>query len=146
MKIKIALFCYAFNALGLFVFGLIYTFSSEFLPFHSDAIGRSWNELTPAVQTLYLGMMRTEGAGLMSSALAIAILLAIPFKKREVWCFWAMTAIGIVEHAPSMFGALHTSQLTPASSPWQLNLLGIFLLIAGLVLAASTKDEIRHAR
>ncbi|RLU01787.1 MAG: hypothetical protein D9N14_01220 [Ketobacter sp.] len=139
MKIKIALFCYGFNALGLFIFGLIYTLSPEFLPFHSEAIGKSWNELAPSYQVLYLGMMRTEGAGFMSSGIAIAILLAIPFRKREVWCYWAMAIIGIVEHVPSMIGAMNTSQLTPASSPWQLNLLGVVLLVVGLVMSLKSK-------
>ena len=139
MKYKVALLCYGFNALGLVMFGLIYTFSPEFLPFHSDAISKSWDELTTSSQILYLGMMRTEGAGFMSSGLAIAILLAIPFKKREVWSYWAMTVIGSVEHIPSMIGAMNTSQLTPASSPWQLNLLGLVLLFVGLVLSLSSK-------
>lgn len=138
---KAASFCYGFNAVGLFIFGLIYTFSPTFLPFHSDAIGMSWDELTPAVQTLYLGMMRTEGAGLLSSALAIAILLVIPFRRNEPWSFWAMSVIGSVEQVPSMLGAYHTTQLTPASSPWQLNLLGIALLLIGLALALSNKNK-----
>ncbi|MEE2733517.1 MAG: hypothetical protein VYA55_22035 [Pseudomonadota bacterium] len=141
MKLKIALFCYGFNALGLFLFGLIYTFSPEFLPFHSDAISKSWDDLTQPYQAVYLGMMKTEGAGFMSSGIAIAFLLAIPFKKREVWCYWAMTVIGVVEHVPSMIGAMNTSQLTPASSPWQLNLLGVVLLIIGLALSLSHKNE-----
>lgn len=141
MKIKLALFFYGFNAVGLFLFGLIYTFSREFLPFHSDAIQMSWSDLSQAQQVLYLGMMRTEGAGLLASALAIAVLLFIPFKRREIWCYWAMTAIGIVEHLPSMLGAYFTSQATPASSPWQLNLLGMVLLVLGLICALSDKNK-----
>ena len=139
IKMKVALFCYGFNAIGLFLFGLIYTFSPEFLPFHSDAISKSWEDLTPSYQVLYLGMMRTEGAGFMSSGIAIAFLLAIPFRRKEVWCFWAMATIGFVEHIPSMIGAINTSQMTPASSPWQLNLLGMILLVIGLVLSLISK-------
>lgn len=140
-KMRVAVFCYGFNVVGLFIFGLIYTFSGEFLPFHSDAIQTSWSELSEPVQILYLGMMRTEGAGLLATSLAIFILLLIPFKKRETWSYWAMTAIGIVEQVPSMLGAYYTSQATPASSPWQLNLLGIVLLIIGLMCALSERHK-----
>lgn len=112
---KWACFCYGFNVVGLFLFGLIYTFSGEFLPFHSDAIQASWESLSPATQVLYLGMMKTEGAGFLSSALAI----------------------GIVELVPGLVGAYNTSHATPASSPWQLSLLGIVLLIVGLMLSLS---------
>lgn len=46
-----------------------------------------------------------------------------------------MTIVGTIEHVPSLIGAYNTTQLTPANSPWQLNLLGIALLIVGLALA-----------
>ena len=135
MKMKVAFFCFCFNAVGLFAFGLIYTFSGEFLPFHANAIGRQWSSLSDPVQVLYLGMMRTEGAGMLAAAVAIGILLWITFRRREPWCYWAMMVIGVVEHVPSMVGAYNTSLATPASSPWQLNLLGIVLLLVGLGLA-----------
>ncbi|MBL4705090.1 MAG: hypothetical protein JKY54_11240, partial [Flavobacteriales bacterium] len=109
-KMNVAFFCYGFNAIGLFLFGLIYTFSSEFLPFHSDAIQAPWESLSQPAQVLYLGMMRTEGAGFLSSALAIGILLYIPFRQRETWSYWAIAAIGIVEHVPGLIGAYNTSQ------------------------------------
>lgn len=136
-RMKFVFFCYGFNAIGLFLFGLIYTFSDQFLPFHSDAIQQPWESLSHSEQVLYLGMMRTEGAGMLSSAVAIGLLLAVPFKRRESWCLWAMTSIGIVEHLPSLIGAYNTSQATPASSPWYLNMLGILLLVIGLILAYS---------
>jgi len=141
MKMKLALFCYSFNVIGFFIFGLIYTFSGEFLPFHSDAIQMSWDDLSSPQQTLYLGMMRTEGAGLLASAIAIAALLMFPFRKREVWSYWAMTLIGVVENVPSMLGAYYTSLATPASSPWQLNLLGIVLLVLGLAFALGDRNR-----
>ena len=144
IKIKLALFCFSFNAVGLFLFGLIYTFSSELLPFHLAAISTSWDELPPVFQVLYLGMMKTEGAGFLSSAVAIVFLLAIPFRRGERWSAWAILAIGVVEHFPGVIGAMTTSQLTPASSPWQLSLLGMSLLGLGLVLSLSHWRTIRH--
>lgn len=143
-KMKWAFFCYGFNVVGLFIFGLIYTFNSEFLPFHSDAIQAPWESLSQATQVLYLGMMKTEGAGFLSSALAIGILLYIPFKRREIWSYWAMATIGIVEHVPGLIGAYNTSQATPASSPWQLSLLGVVLLLAGLILSLNSDAKIEN--
>ena len=144
IKFKLAFACYAINAIGLFIFGLIYTFSSEFLPFHSDAIQEKWGSLNIASQTLYLGMMRTEGAGMLASSIAIAILLFIPFRRKELWSFWAMSIIGVTEHIPSLIGAYNTTTLTPANSPWQLNLIGIFLLLLGLFGALNMSGNKGH--
>ena len=142
IKIKLAFFCYGFNVVGLFLFGLIYTFSNEFLPFHSEAIQASWESLDQSTQVLYLGMMKTEGAGFLSAAVAIGILMSIPFKKGETWSYWAMTVIGLVENVPGLIGAYNASQATPASSPWQLSLLGIILLIVGLILSLNNNAKI----
>lgn len=140
-KQKLAFACYGINAIGFLLFGLVYTFNSEFLPFHSDAIQSSWESVSQPAQVLYLGMMRTEGAGLLASAIAIMILLAIPFRRKERWSYWAIAVIGVVENVPSMVGAYNTTQATPASSPWQLNALGVVLLIVGLVLALTSDTE-----
>jgi len=79
---RIAAVLYWLNAIILLVIGLTFVFASSFFPFHSDVIQTNWNELDTPFQTLYLGMMRTEGAGYLASAVAIGFLLVIPFEKK----------------------------------------------------------------
>ena len=137
LKLKFAFVCYMSNVIGLALMGCIYVFGNEFLPFHSDVIQTSWEDVNASAQILYIGMMRTEGAGLLSSSLAIAILLFIPFMRGQAWSYWAMTAIGIVEHLPSLIATYHVSTITEASPPWPALLLGVVLLIVGLLLSIS---------
>ena len=47
-KLKVAFSCYAIAALLLLVFALVYLTRSEFMPYHSDAVGLEWAEVDPA--------------------------------------------------------------------------------------------------
>ncbi len=134
-RMKLASFCYLSNAVAFLIIGLTFVFAREFFPFHSDVIQTPWSGLSVPVQTLYLGMMRTEGAGYLASATAIAILYYGPFLRGEQWSYWAMSGIGIVEHLPTFFANLHVYRTTEASPPWPAVLIGMVLLVAGLVLS-----------
>ena len=115
--------------------GLIYEFSSEFMPFHSDVIQTQWVNVDHLSQLLYLGMMRTEAAGFLAAGTAILILLSIPFLKFERWSYWAMTIIGLVEYTPTLFATYHVSSVTEASPPWILMLIFSVSLVIALSLA-----------
>ena len=132
-NMRIAGSCYFLTAVYFLAVGLAFIFAAEFFPFHSDVIQTPWSELDKLSQTLYLGMMRTEGAGFLASSVAIAILLFVPFRRGEMWSCWAMSAVGIVEHFPTFLANLHVSQTTSASPPWQAAAVGMALLGIGLV-------------
>lgn len=134
-KRKIAVACYGYNAAYLIGAGLLFTLSSEFLPFHSDVIETPWSQLEPAAQTLYLGMMRTEGAGFLASGVAIAVLLMIPYRQGAGWAPWAMTLIGTVEHLPTLIANYHVATHTNASPPWPAAAFGIATLMVGWILS-----------
>jgi len=134
-KLKIAFGIYALNILMMLSIGLIYEFSSEFMPFHSDVIQTQWVNVDHLSQLLYLGMMRTEAAGFLAAGTAILILLSIPFLKFERWSYWAMTIIGLVEYIPTLFATYHVSSVTEASPPWILMLIFSVSLVIALSLA-----------
>lgn len=141
-KLKLSLAIYIANLLVMTVIGLAFEFKTEFMPFHSDVIQTTWANVDPQAKILYLGMMKTEGAGFLAAATALAFLLWASFKRRETWMFVAMTVIGVVEYSPSLAANLYVSQVTDANPPWLLMLsLTISLLIAlGLALAATRQS------
>ena len=137
IRYKAAFILYFINAVCMLVVGGVYQFSNQFMPYHSDVIQTQWDALSQNQQILYLGMMRTEAAGFLASALAIFILLFIPFRKRQRWASVAICAVGIVEYLPSALATFRVSTLTEANPPWMALCVGILLLIVGLVLSLS---------
>lgn len=141
IKLKIALLFYAINVLGMLVIGCIYIFSNEFMPYHSDVIQTSWVDVGANEKILYLGMMRTEGAGFLACALAILILLVKPFREGRRWSYWAIPIIGIVEYLPTLIATYHVSTITTATPPWLAVLSGCFLFVVGLILTVGLDGD-----
>lgn len=121
--------------------GLAFEFSREFMSFHSDVIQTDWSSVDTKSQILYLGMMKTEGAGFLAAATALSFLLYFPFRKFEKWSYWAMTIIGVVEYLPSVLANYYVSTVTAASPPWLLMLFLMLSLILALVLANIGHNE-----
>ena len=141
LKLKLSLAIYIANVLILTAIGLAFAFKSEFMPFHSDVIQTQWESVDSQAQILYLGMMRTEGAGFLATAAALTFLLYIPFRRFEQWSYYAMTIIGVVEYFPSLVANYHVSSVTSASPPWVLMLSLILSLFLALLLANSGHRE-----
>ena len=134
-KLRLSLGIYIANILIMIAIGLAFEFSGEFMPFHSEVIQTEWNSVDSQSQILYLGMMRTEGAGFLAAATALIFLMFFPFRRLEKWSFWAMTTIGVVEYLPSLIANHHVASVTNASPPWLFMLLLIVSLLLALFLA-----------
>jgi hypothetical protein len=116
-KLKISFAIYIANTLIMVAIGLAFKFRSEFMPFHYDVIQTDWENVDAQAQILYLGMMRIEGAGFLSTATALIFLLWFPFRKYEKWSVWVMTTIGVVEYLPSLLANYTVATVTTASPP-----------------------------
>lgn len=142
-KLKLSLAIYIGNILVMIAIGLAFEFKSEFMEFHSDVIQTHWKNVGFQAQILYLGMMRTEGAGFLAAATALIFLLYFPFRKLEKWSFFAMTTIGVVEYFPSLVANYHVSSVTNASPPWLFMLLLTLSLFIAMILATIGHGELR---
>lgn len=129
------------NSVAMLAVGSAFIWAERFFPFHGEVIQVAWSDLQPSCQTLILGMMRTEGAGYLASALAIAILLLIPFRQGAPWAPWAIVSIGIVEHLPTFLATFHVARTTSASPPWLATGVLLVSLLCGLILALSESVE-----
>ena len=78
--LSISFTCYAIVAAISLIFGLIYLTRTQFMPYHSLALAKSWFEVEPNTQTLILALMRVAGVGFLATGMTILVLLAIPFQ------------------------------------------------------------------
>ena len=140
-RMKIAFCCHLLAILGLAVIGLIYIFRSEFMPYHAVAVGRNWAEVDSAFQILLLALIRALGGASFSTALAMGIILFIPFRQGSLWARWAIPSIGYAIQLPSLFVTLSVTLNTPATPPWKFVVLAMVLLLVGLILSLGSGDK-----
>jgi hypothetical protein len=120
---------------GLLLQGLIYVTASRFMPYHGDALGATWESLPAHYQGFVLGVIRAMGAGSIGVALAVSIMLAIPFRRGDPWARWAVPVVGGAFTLLTAYAAYTIDVRTPASTPWRQTLGLTALYITGAVVS-----------
>jgi hypothetical protein len=116
-------------------FGVLYLTRSRFMPYHSDALQLSWDELDSQLQALLLALMRGVGGGWLAVGLSVAFLLLFPFRAGETWARYAIPLVGLAAALPSLYAGLYVRSRTSASPPVNLVVVAIVLLIVGFFVS-----------
>ncbi|WP_114326063.1 hypothetical protein [Candidatus Colwellia aromaticivorans] len=130
-----ALICHSLAISPMFVGGLVYAIQNSYMSYHAAATNHSWHELSPGVQILFRAMLNGSGSLMLLTALTLILLLIIPFKQDQRWCFWAIPLIGISAMLITIRAAVEIDLMTPGDPPWEWLLLVIGLFISGLFLS-----------
>ena len=131
----IAFVCYGLSALISMLFGAIYLVRSRFMPYHQEALGKSWQQLDQNLQALLLGLMRTAGGGLLATGVSVAILLLIPFRAGESWSKYSIPVIGLLCAIPALYATILIRSRTQARTPVVASSIGVGLIMIGFILS-----------
>ncbi len=143
-RMKAGFWCHLLAMLMIGIAGLVYLFRSQFMPYHAIAVGRTWGEVDTAFQILLLALIRVVGGAWIATALAMGILLFIPFRQGMRWARWAVPAIGLVAGLPALYVTLCVTLTTPATPPWKTVVISIALLLAGFILSFGPEKTQEH--
>lgn len=143
-NLRITFACYLLGCLALLVLALTYLLRSEFMPYHAVAVGRSWAEVDPSFQILISALMKVTGGGWLATALAVGILLLIPFRQGLRWAYWAIPVIGLPTSLTSLYATLYVARNTPASPPWMAAALGTLLLAIGFLFSVIPSEKAKR--
>jgi hypothetical protein len=132
---KIAFICYLLVALSYVLFGLVYLFSSEIMPYHQEVIGMDWEKVDPRFQKMFLSFLHVMGLLLLSVGYTIIILILMPFRKGEAWTRWLIPLIILPSSIYLQYMTLHLKSTMQASTPWHVNAIGLLLIIAAIILS-----------
>ncbi len=140
-NMKVSFVCHLLATLLLIAFGLVYTLRSEFMPYHSVAVGMQWAEVGPAFQVLILALMRVVGSSFLAVGFLILILLFGPFRQGFSWVRWAIPVAGLIVCAGTLFATLSVKFNTPASPPWMASVFAIMLLVIGFLVSYGQENK-----
>ena len=84
---------YLLGAIGAVIFGLMYMSRREFMPYHGQAIGKTWAELDDKFKTLFLVLLKAIGIPIMGLGISGIAILFFAFTSRELWSYYTMPVI-----------------------------------------------------
>jgi len=108
--------------------GVRYLISTDLMPHHLRVLGAAWNDLPPSARTLMLTLMKGTGLVGVSTAVSLAVLLAIPFARHESWSRWAILVVALTALIPLLIGAIRVRMETGVTVPVWPHLVGLAAL------------------
>lgn len=134
-RFKIAYGCYVFAILTVALFGVVYSFKSEFMPYHAVAVGMPWAEVPENFQVLIIALMRAFGGSCIALAVGALVILIKEFPNNTPWARWAIPVMLSLGSLGGMYAMSHVMLNSPASPPWFASALIVLLCLVGFVLS-----------
>jgi len=131
---------YGVTALVSLLLGSVYLLRTSFMPYHAEAVSKSWTELEQPTQTLVSALMTVAGGGWLTAGVVITVLLIFPFRRGERWAIYAIPAVVLLLYIPNLWATLSVLRNTPATPPWYGNLLACVSAVVGFVLYPKPLD------
>lgn len=125
---------YGITAIVSLLLGGIYVFKRSFMPYHAEALSRSWSEVEATTQVLISALMTVAGGGWFTVGVVVLLLLAFPFRNDRKWAVYALPSVILLFYLPNLWATLSVLQHTPGTPPWQGNAVACLSAIVGLVL------------
>ncbi len=129
-----AISLYTITGIISITMGAIYLFSPEFMPYHSDALGRAWQDLQDSEQVLFGALLDVVGAGWIALGVAVIVLALIPMRRGERWARFLVPFLLVLFYAPNLLATLSVLEQTPATPPWYGNAFALLVTAIGLAL------------
>jgi hypothetical protein len=140
-RTKIAFWCYIAAMAGPGAWGVMYLLCNEFMPYHAVAVGMPWPEVPVPFKILIIALMKVAGGGWVTVAVAVFVLLLVPFRQGARWAYWAIPSLGLLHYADVCIAMAHVMTNTPATPPWGFTIAGIILLLIGAALSIPTRAK-----
>ncbi|WP_130106856.1 hypothetical protein [Iodobacter fluviatilis] len=98
----------------VFCFGLTYLLKRQFMPYHSEALGMNWNDLSHDLKILILALMRAIAGGALAVAIINTVLLLIPFSRGMTWSYHLIPVGSLILSGGALYAMFLVAKFTPA--------------------------------
>lgn len=140
-KVKIAFAIYFIGCLTSIGFGVTYLLCSTVMPYHQEAIGTKWEELSTGLQVLLQALIKMASAGFLVLGIIGLIILFIPFRRGERWAYWAIPVPAYIWNGFSLYVTTKVAITTGASTPWLASLIALITVAIAFILSITSGEK-----
>jgi hypothetical protein len=142
---KIAFGFYAVSLALILVLGLLYSFRTEFMLYHREAVGMPWQDVPGNMRVLLLALIHGVGVFALALGVTLAAILWFPFRRGEKWADWIMPAILLPVFTAVFWVAFDIAASTGAHTPWQGNVVAVVVTLGGAVFCVMDRRSKQSA-
>ena len=130
MKNKIASIMLYITSAGVIIFGLVYLFTPEIMPYHERYLGITHEELSPKIAALFLYMLKGAASMALSIGITLFMLVRWYFCKGDKFISVIIFVMMILALLPLLFITLSIGLYTP----WWLVSIIIIMVITAIII------------
>jgi len=138
---RITYYLYLLTIPILLVYGFMYLFKPQFMPYHSIVIGLSWEQVPLGFKVVILALMRVVGGTFLALAIALLMILNIPFRNGYRWAYYTVPTVGLLCAGVSLYATLFVKIKTDANTPWLAAGIPIIIYVIGLIMTLKDGKE-----
>lgn len=127
----VAIGAYSLSALGFVAFAASFGLRDRWEPWHSEAVGKPWEELDASLRTVVLAIMRAAASGGLALAFATTYLI-YRLAQGDASAIWALPLVTLGFAIPGTLVALRFRQRTAAKPPLGPAFMGVLIPLVGL--------------
>lgn len=144
-RLRIAMVCLGLPAVSELGIGFVYVFAAEAMPYHVQAMGVSWPELSPGVRATVRTLLNGYGSTHLAVGVALGVLILGPLRRGRAWARWAILAVGLPVFAGTAVFSSRLAAMTGANVPWEGAVGLLVLFVIGIALASPEQPAARAA-
>ncbi len=130
MKNKIASIMLYITSAGVIIFGLVYLFTPEIMPYHERYLGVTHEKLPLKIAALFLYMLKGAGSMALSIGITLFMLVRWYFCKGDKFISVIIFVMMILALLPLLFITLSIGLYTP----WWLVSIIIIMVITAIII------------
>ena len=130
-----------------FGMGIRFLTASEYFAYHADASGVAWSAVDPGLQVVFLAVFKVGGAGFLTVALCLLVMVVFPFMRRDrPWSIYAIPACGALFWSIVLATTVYVTRTTPATAPWSGSLSNVVMIAVAFALSLIDRARSPAAR
>lgn len=130
MNKKIASIMLYITSAGIIIFGLVYLFTPEIMPYHERYLAITHEGLPPKIAALFLYMLKGAGSMALSIGITLFMMVRWYFSKGDKFISVIILIMMLVALLPLLFITLSIGFYTP----WWLVSLIIILVVTAIII------------
>lgn len=136
---KISFIGYLIVAIGMGLNGVTYVFAKRIMSYHLEAMETSLEKMSRGMQIMSLSFMKSAGAGMISSSIAIIFILFSGLGQRGIGSIVTLFLITISEIGIVTSRVCMIRKYTKGKPPIGLSIGGCIVTVLSFVLALLTQ-------
>jgi hypothetical protein len=110
-------------------------FSKKFLPFHEEAVGKSWESIDKPLQNVILTILRISGLGFFIVSLFLVVFPSINYFRPDPAFKYSTPIISSIYCFGLFLFNFLLFKKTKAKTPWIGSLIALFLILIGFTIS-----------